>query len=151
MIFSKSFGYALRGVLYVASACNEKPRIQVDEIARELAVPKHFLSKMMKKIVKHGILNSTKGPYGGFSLNETTLSTSLYELLLITTGDALFQDCVLGLRKCDSNHPCPLHQKIQIQREELYQLLTGTTVRELLLVDLPDFKKSIAIGGPDRN
>ena len=116
MYFSKSFGYAVRGVLYVAVTGTSKSRIQVDEIARKLSVPKNFLGKIMKKIVKHGILHSTKGPYGGFSINDKTLSTSLSDLMLITNGDALSDNCVLGLKKCNSVHPCPLHRRIETHK-----------------------------------
>lgn len=144
MFFSKSFGYALRGILYIAMINNEKKRIQVDEIAQQLAVPKHFLSKIMKQIVKNGILNSTKGPYGGFAVNEKTLSTPLLDLITITNGVAQFDDCVLRLKKCNSDHPCPLHQKMETYKKELHQLFTRTTIGDLLDVDQPDFIKSIS-------
>jgi Rrf2 family protein len=144
MFFSKSFGYALRGILYVALAGNQKQRIQVDEIARELAVPKHFLSKVMKKVVKHGVLNSTKGPYGGFSLNGKTLCTPLFDLMIITNGDAQFENCLLRLTKCNATYPCPLHHKMEAYKAELHSLFTSTTIGDLLNVNQPDFIKSIA-------
>ena len=148
MIFSKSFGYALRGILYTALTCKEKQRIQVDEIARELAVPKYFLSKIMKNIVKHGILNSTKGPHGGFSLSEKTLSTPLLDLMIITNGDTQFNSCVLRLKKCNSNLPCPLHHKMETFKIELYQFFTQTTIGDLLETNQPNFIKSLST---DRN
>ena len=42
MIFSKSFGYAVRGVLYIALMQDEKRYVQVEEIASTLSVPRHF-------------------------------------------------------------------------------------------------------------
>lgn len=132
MFFSKSFGYALRGILYIAMVRTEKERVQVDEIARELSAPKHFLGKIMKKVVQHGILNSTKGPYGGFSINEKTLATHLSVLYTLTNSEAQFDNCVLGLKKCNADHPCPLHGKIQPYKEELQQVFTGTTIGDLL-------------------
>lgn len=144
MVLSKSFGYALRGILYVALGCPPRQRIQVDEIARELSVPKHFLGKVMKKIVKHGILNSTKGPHGGFSLGENTLSTTLFDLIQITDTDTPFDDCVLRFRKCNSGNPCPLHHKIEAYKKDFYQIFGKTTIGDLLNADKPDFIKSIA-------
>lgn len=145
MFFSKSFGYALRGILYIALASKEKPRIRVDEIARELMVPKPFLSKIMKKAVKGGMLSSTKGPHGGFSLNQTTLSTSLMSLVVITDGKAQFEDCALRLKKCNSANPCPLHNNIQGLRNELMQVFTQTKIGDLLDADYPNFIKSISV------
>jgi Rrf2 family transcriptional regulator, iron-sulfur cluster assembly transcription factor len=144
MFLSKSFGYALRGILYVASGCPLRQKIQVDEIARELSVPKHFLGKVMKKIVKHGILNSTKGPHGGFSISEKTLLTTLFDLIQITDSDQPFDGCVLRFRKCNSRHPCPLHHKIEANREDFYQIFGKTTIGDLLNADKPDFIRSIS-------
>src|SRR5687768_4954143 len=132
MTFTKSFRYALRGVLCIALNSHDKPKQRVEEIAIQLAVPKHFLGKIMKRLVKAGILNSTKGPYGGFSLNDRTLTTSLLELATITNSISNVDDCVLRLEKCDINNPCPLHHKMLSYRQELHNLFAGTTIGELL-------------------
>jgi len=81
MLLSKSFGYALRGVLYVAMMNASKKKVQLDEMAEKLAVPRHFLAKVMKRVVKEGILSSVRGPYGGFCINESTLQTKLIRLV----------------------------------------------------------------------
>ena len=146
MFVSKSFGYALRGVLYIALICKDNRRIQVGEIASELHVPKHFLSKVLKKIVKNGILNSTKGRYGGFSLNEKTLSTFLYDLFIVINGDAQFDNCVLGFKKCNPTHPCPLHDKMQPSRDEVYLLFTKTTIGDLLKSQEVNSIRGITLG-----
>jgi Rrf2 family protein len=135
MFFSKSFGYALRGVLYVAMISEENRRVQVDEIANRLAVPKHFLAKIMNRVVKEGILDSTKGPYGGFSVNVETLSSPLIRLLKITDGIEQFNTCVLKLRKCNKNNPCPLHFLMEQSRDDLLKNFSQTTVADLLKQD----------------
>jgi Rrf2 family transcriptional regulator, iron-sulfur cluster assembly transcription factor len=135
MFWSKSFGYALRGILYVATNGQENRRIRVDEIAPALDVPQPFLSKIMKKMVKHGMLKSTKGPHGGFSLSEKTLSTNLYDLLMLTDSDTPFDSCVLRLKECNARQPCALHHKMKAYREDLLKLFTNTTIRDLLNAD----------------
>jgi len=132
MFFSKSFGYALRGVLYVALVSEENRRVQVDEIAQKLAVPKHFLAKIMNRVVKEGILDSTKGPYGGFSLNEETLTSPLIRLLRITDGMEQFNTCVLKLRKCNKTNPCPLHFLMEQNRDDLLKNFSQISIADLL-------------------
>ena len=144
MFFSKSFGYALRGVLYVAMMSDEKKRVQIDEIAERLSVPKHFLGKILNKVVKDGILDSTKGPYGGFSVNENTLSTPLIKVLEVTEGLEQFAVCALGLRKCDSSNPCPVHSHIDNFREDFKRTLTDTTINNLLTENKSGLIRSIA-------
>lgn len=142
MPFTKSFGYALRSILYIAIMSPEKSKVQVEEIAMRLAVPKHFLGKIMKLVVKNGILDSTKGPYGGFALNNRTLATPLLELAGITNS-IHFEECVLRLGKCNAEKPCPLHDKILSYKKNLHILFSSTTIGDLLHSDQPDYIKSI--------
>lgn len=145
MILSKSFGYALRGVLYVAMKNDNKKKVQLDEMAEKLAVPRHFLAKIMKKLVKEGILTSVRGPYGGFYINDSTLQTKIIELAELS-GDAVwFDSCVLRLRKCSAKNPCPMHNQVEAVREKWLEILNTTTVGNLLQKDQPDFIKNIAV------
>ncbi len=144
MFFSKSFGYALRGILYIAVLSDNKARIQVEEVAIQLVVPRHFLSKIMKKVVKKKILSSARGPHGGFSINENTLSTSLIELFMITNENTQFNKCLLGLKECNPRRPCPLHHKMADHKKELLTLLSGTTIGDLLNQDRRGFVKSLS-------
>ena len=144
MIFSKSFGYALRGTLYVAMMNDERRKIRIDEMANRLSVPRHFMGKIMNKVAKKGILNSTKGPNGGFALNGNTLNTSLLTLVEAMDGLEQFDECVLRLRKCDVLHPCPLHAHVQAYKNDLVKIFEQTNINSLLKEDKPDFIKSIA-------
>ena len=144
MLFSKSFGYALRGILYIALASDNKERVQVGEVAMQLVVPKHFLGKVMKKVVKNKILDSTKGPYGGLSINERTFSTTLIELFMITDENTQLNKCLLGLKECNPGRPCPLHHKMANHKKELVKLLSNTTVGDLLEQNSLGFIKSLS-------
>src|SRR6266496_4512930 len=128
MIFSKSFGYALRGTLYVAMMNDERRKIRIDEMANRLSVPRHFMGKIMNKVAKKGILNSTKGPNGGFALNGNTLNTSLLTLVEAMDGLEQFDECVLRLRKCDALHPCPLHAHVRAYKNDLVKIFEQTNI-----------------------
>ncbi len=143
-MFSKSFGYAVRGILYIAIVTETKTRVQLAEIARQLAVPKHFLAKVLKTLAKEGIINSMKGPYGGFYINQQTMTTSLFEMMKVTGEVEEFGNCVLRFRKCNADNPCPMHLKIESLRQQWQQLLSSTTISDLLKKEQPNFIKSIA-------
>lgn len=144
MLFSKTFGYAIRGIIYVAVADGGKPRVQLDEIAEKLSVPRHFLGKVMKDLVKEDILRSMKGPYGGFYIHEKTMGTTLLELSKLTGDRSVFESCILRLRKCNSNNPCPMHNYVESIRNEWQHLLSSTTIGDLIKNDKQDLIKSIA-------
>jgi Rrf2 family transcriptional regulator, iron-sulfur cluster assembly transcription factor len=147
MLFSKSFGYALRSILYIAMKEKEQKRVQVDEISEQLFIPKHFTSKILKKLVKNNLLVSTKGPYGGFGLHKKTLGSNLLTILNVIEGLDMFHTCTLRFNTCNTNNPCPLHFKLEIQRNQLKEVLELTIISELLQPGKKDFIKSITTDG----
>jgi Rrf2 family transcriptional regulator, iron-sulfur cluster assembly transcription factor len=145
MLFSKTFGYSLRGILYVAMQNKEKPRVQIDEIAEALKLPRYFMGKIMNRIAKEGVLISLKGHNGGFCIDENTLAISLMKLCELTGEDQSPERCVLNFKACDCNNPCPIHQRVESLRREWLQLLRKTTIGDLLNNNQPDFLRSIAV------
>ena len=145
MIFSKSFGYALRGILYVSLQKDENRKVSIEEIAKRLMVPRHFLAKIMKAMVKAGILSSTRGQQGGFYINEATLGTPIVTIILLTEGKNYFNTCMLSLRKCNADNPCPLHAKVEKFKSDVMEVYGSTTIGDLLKDNKPEFIKSIAI------
>jgi len=144
MVFSKSFGYALRGVLYISLMSESKPKVQLNEIAEELSIPRHFLGKVMKKLVKEGVLGSQKGPIVGFYINEKSTEITLLKLMEVTGETEEFTICVLRLRKCNAENHCPMHHQIESLRGQWQSLLASTTIGDLLNKDHPDFIRSMA-------
>ncbi|WEK33911.1 MAG: Rrf2 family transcriptional regulator [Candidatus Pseudobacter hemicellulosilyticus] len=145
MVFSKSFGYALRSILYVGMANKQQGRIQLDEIADALGLPRYFLGKIMRRLAQQGILDSDKGHKGGFSFNKNTLGTTLAELVEATGETEDADTCALRLKKCNALHPCPLHHDILVIRQRWNGLLEAKTIGHLLQKEDPDFLRSIAL------
>ena len=140
MIFSKSFGYAVRSVLYIAHKQNERRFIHVEEIASVLAIPRYFMGKILKKMAKEGVLFSTKGPTGGFTVNERTLTVSLLRLVDLTNGLSSVKGCVLRMKECNGLNPCPLHYQMEEVKSGLRKVLSETTIGDLLLKTESFFK-----------
>ncbi len=130
-MFSKTFGYAVSAVTYVAMHGKDGKKVSLQELSQNLEVPHHFLGKVMQDLVRHGILDSTKGPGGGFYTNTTTVGTPLLEILKITDGSLVFNQCALGFRRCNAANPCPLHNDFAICREGMLDAMTAKTVGTL--------------------
>jgi len=145
MFLSKSFGYALRGILYIAVMQDENRKVQIDEIATKLSVPKHFLGKIMQQIVKAGLLKSTKGPYGGFSLAAETLNTPVAKLVEITDGMEQFSMCVLSFKYCNGLNPCPLHFEMENVKKNYLNVFSKNTLGDLLKDGKSELLKSLAV------
>lgn len=55
----------------------------------------------------------------------------LKDLITATEGDRLFSGCGIGLKNCDEEHPCPLHDKYTPIRDSINELVSGETIQSL--------------------
>ncbi|MFT3788364.1 MAG: Rrf2 family transcriptional regulator [Tepidisphaeraceae bacterium] len=64
-MFSQTAEYAFRAMTYLASADGPAGS---ERIAAEVKVPKPYLLKILRDLVSAGLLESQRGPNGGFAL-----------------------------------------------------------------------------------
>ena len=103
-------------------------------IAIEINSPQAFTAKILQSLVRHKVINSVKGAYGGFEINKNELKyIKLSQIVKAIDGDNIYNGCGLGLEKCDENHPCPVHDKFKNIRDELKYMLENTNLEELAL------------------
>lgn len=130
-MFSKTFGYAVRAATYVVIHGTDGKKVSLQELSQNLEIPHHFLAKVMQDIVRHGILDSIKGPSGGFYVNERTAATPAVEVLKITDGSLVFDQCAMGIKRCNARFPCPLHDDFATCRNGMLKSLSEKTLGDL--------------------
>ena len=130
-MFSKSCQYGIRAALYLAVYATEEKRLGVTEVANNLEVPKHFLAKILQQLAKENLISSTKGPSGGFFLNKKNKASNLKEIISSIDGSQMFTGCILGLKECSSEKPCPLHFQAYGIREGLNYQIEYQTIGEI--------------------
>lgn len=127
-IFSKTCEYALRAVLYIAKRSEQGYKSGIKEIAQEVNSPEHFLAKILQKLSREGLIQSTKGPNGGFYLDREDFNRPLSEIVEAVEGKELFVGCAMGLSYCSETNPCPLHHDFKQIRDNLARVLKTTTI-----------------------
>lgn len=131
-MFSKTFGHAVRTITYIAIHGVVGEKVALQTLAQALDLPRPYLGKVMQDLVRHGIIDSTKGPNGGFYANAGTLDTVLIDILKITDGSLVFELCALGLKRCNAQHPCLLHHDFALCRDGMLKVLAQKTIQELV-------------------
>lgn len=131
MFFSKTFGYAVRATAFTALQCENEPRVGLREISEALDIPHHFLGKIMQDLVRHGVLESVKGPHGGYYINERTLQIKLSEILQITDGTLALETCAIGVKKCNADRPCVVHNDLAAFKAVMVRSLSIRTIGDL--------------------
>ncbi len=133
IMFSKTCEYGLRAVIYIAHQSESNLRVGVTSIAENIGSPKAFTAKILQQLTRGGIVNSVKGPNGGFEIDNSSLDkVRLGDIIRLLDGDGIFKGCALGLDECDPQHPCPVHDQFAKIRNDLKKMLNETTLAVLV-------------------
>ena len=132
-MISRTTGYAIRGIVFLSMKSSVNHKVGIQELAEELGLPQPFLGKIMQGLVRKGIISSTKGPNGGFLINNRTLTTPIIEVVEAIDGLEMFRRCFLGLPECNDENPCPLHSHIVDFRDSFRHTLEVLTVQDMVM------------------
>ena len=69
-MFSKTCEYAIRAMIFIAQKSKDGNKVGIKEIAKGIDSPEHFIAKILQDLGRRGLLQSAKGPNGGFYLDE---------------------------------------------------------------------------------
>lgn len=132
-MFSKACEYGIKATLYIAEqALNSEKKTGVKDIAKAIDSPEAFTAKIMQILSKNKIVNSSKGPSGGFYIPKKNLEKiKLSAIVKAIDGDQIYVGCGLGLSQCNAEKPCPVHDQFKVVRDELANMLTKTSLLEL--------------------
>lgn len=131
-MFSKACEYGIRATLFIAQKSIQSERVNLKEISEEVESPTAFTAKVLQQLARHKIVTSVKGKQGGFFINKEDIdSIKLSQIIDAIDGDSIYKGCALGLRNCNSEKPCPLHNKFVHVRNELADMLEKTSLLEL--------------------
>lgn len=120
----------MQAVLYLA-AQDMGALVSADDISKVLKIPKEFISKILQSLKESGLISSSKGKSGGFSLAKPATRIKLIDVVAAIDGLDMFDSCVLGFQECSPTHPCPVHDTWGSLRTQAYDMLTSETIDKL--------------------
>ncbi len=130
-MLSNSTKYAIKAVLFLALYSDENKKIMAKDISKSIAVPQAYLSKLLQDLSRHNIVSSTKGPRGGFFLNEENRNSPLINIVEVIDGNQKLQSCLLSLENCNEKRPCPLHDLVAPSKNKLLKSLRSKTIAQI--------------------
>lgn len=131
--------YALRAMMVLAK--HEKKQLQIKVIAREADVPHKFLEAIMVELKHHGLVNSKRGIFGGYTLSKSSDAITAGDIIRITDGPlapircasvSAYQPC----EDCPDEAKCAVRKVMQEVRIAISNVLDRRSLRDMLL--LPD-------------
>lgn len=117
LIFSHTCQYAIKACIVLAK---EKRKIGIIDISEIIETPTAFTSKILQQLTKKQLISSEKGKGGGFYLNDEQFENlTIKDIYENFEGEEALTYCLLGLRQCNSENPCPIHHLAVAVREKV--------------------------------
>ena len=122
---------AVKAVIFLATKYEKQERVGIGEIAQYLEASEHTVGKLLQVLVRHGVINSMKGPAGGFYLMSSQMNQPLINVVQAIDGKDSFKGCGLGLSRCSASHPCPIHYEYKEARDIIEKIFKTKKVADL--------------------
>lgn len=139
MLFTTATGYSLRAL---AALPEDGTYCLAKDLASSLELPGPYLAKILQGLVQADILESVRGPKGGFRLTRPAHRITVGEVVTAMEGPNAMEGCIMGFPTCGGEHPCPLHEAWGAVKAQVASSMTEATIRDLQLMDLRHQKEA---------
>ena len=133
MLFTVATGYALQAL---ASMPEDGSFVMAKDLAENLTLPAPYLAKILQNLARAGVLESVRGPKGGFRLSRPAHRIAVGEVLAALEGEGCLDRCVMGFPHCDSENPCPMHDAWSDVKTQVESSMTKTSLRDLQITKM---------------
>ena len=134
MLFSTATGYALRTLAILPDDGTYR---LAKNLAASLDLPGPYLAKILQILTQEGVLQSVRGPRGGFRLARPAAAITVGEVLGALEGTESLSGCVMGYAHCEGGTaPCPLHVPWCGVKHHLETDMTQVTILDLQRLDM---------------
>lgn len=130
-MLSQTCKTAIKAVIYLSNKSKTGEKANIKEIANEINASEHTVGKILQLLARRKIINSLKGPAGGFYLSEAQQRQRIFNIVEAVEGPGIFKECGLGLSECSSAHPCPIHHDYEVARELMEKIFKEKNIQSL--------------------
>ncbi len=130
MRLSQETNNALGVLTYLAQQPSEYIGAAAD-LAQTLDLPLPFLSKILQRLSRAGIVRGFRGRVRGYGLAHAANQISVRSVVTALEGEDLFDRCIFWSRECSEKHSCPLHEEWATIRPQLSSRLAKLTLAQL--------------------
>lgn len=130
MQVTKTLDYAVRSLTYMGHQPVEK--FSMKQISKEQHIPLNYLAKIMRRLVKKGLVRSSVGPAGGYTLRRLPNEINLRDVYEAIEGEIRMVDCMDQDTICALHDTCPqlpVWDRIQVS---MIKILEDTTLEDML-------------------
>lgn len=131
-MFNHTYRYALKACAMIASM-PPSTRVLAKDLAKASGIPPQYLSKILHKLARSGVLSSRKGIGGGFFLERDPSEVKLAEVVspFRKKNELENAECLICDGDCSRGSACPFRLYWQDAVQRYNQLLDNTSLADV--------------------
>jgi len=130
MQIPRKIEYALRAMIHLAD--NPDSVARGLEIAEREQIPKYFLEKVIRDLMRRGLVRARRGPGGGYQLARSPESISFKDIIEAVEGPIALNVCMDGSSNCQLKPACRMFRVWEEGQRVLLEVFAHTTLREVV-------------------
>jgi Rrf2 family protein len=127
---SKKTDYALMAMKHLAEQ-EQTYSASAREIAEKYDIPVELMAKVLQRLVRHRLLDSTQGSHGGYTLGRLAVSISLVDVIEAIDGPFTITACSTEDNDCDQFEKCSIRDPLWKIREQIAEALGTVSIAEM--------------------
>lgn len=127
---TKKADYGLIAVTHLAVR-GAKGTVSAKEIADAYGIPLPLLSKILQKLAKGGLLDSTHGTNGGYKLARDASRISALEVIRTIDGPVFLTSCRTHQGDCSQSQQCTVREPLRKVHEGIVRILASIKISDM--------------------
>jgi Rrf2 family protein len=127
---SKKADYALMAMKHLAMR-PDAPSASAREIAEQYDIPIELMAKVLQRLVRTGLLVSTQGTRGGYTLSRPSAAISVADVIQAIDGPFTVTACSTDKNDCEQYGKCSIRDPLWQIRERIVEALGTVTIAEM--------------------
>lgn len=142
---SKKVEYGILSMQYLAD--RESSLVSAKEISDNLELSFEFLAKTLQKLMKQGLITSTKGIKGGYLLSRPSEEISLSEIIEALDSKIYIAECMDENHsdECSRHENCSIKKPLLLLQNKVANIFENTHLSELKSSNNKHFEKKVQI------
>ena len=109
----------------------EQGAVTLSDIAKRQGISLSYLEQLFAKLRRNGLVDSIRGPGGGYNLARDPSQVSVAEIVLAINENIDARRCG-GEQNCAQDERCLTHQLWEDLSERIHTFLSGITLADLV-------------------
>jgi Rrf2 family protein len=147
MEITRASDYAVRVMIHMASL-PPGSRVRRSVLSKATDVNDLFLSKVLQRLVRSGMVRSQRGASGGYGLAVPAGSVSLLDVVQAIEGPVRLNQCLMEGPSCGRKSWCPAHRVWAEAQAALVNVLGSASMARLAEEAAPRSASQYASHGP---